>query len=546
MSETSQSIRLPRGLGARLAGVKLAGTVVFAPLVLLGLWISFCHSWAGWAPDADMSTVPIVLDGVIHDGWRFLASWSFTQDNWLFSLLPLMAIPYAVIGLTPGIMILAGWLIFVGCVVMAGVVAAQISDRRALLPVIAVLLFANAQACGNSGYLTYAVTHNISLLFGMTALSAVIHAVQRGAVWAIAAACVLLFLGALSDPWLTAAFAIPLIAGCLVAAALNYAGPAGRRSLGAAASLGVALWLAETRLLGALSFLPPTQFAWGTVDVLAGNVGWLARNVAIVFNIVPMQWVENPRVVLVDCAAFLVLAQMVGMMALRRGLVAGAAFQIATVTAIVSVLAVIAALLLGSMVGGGWVGRALQNLYVLPVMLGAAILVRDWRRVPVIARVVMVGWASLFVVSGALDQPKVWTHGWPAHRTSRVADLAAFLAANGLHYGYGPYWGAEATAVTWITHGDVTIRPVTFDDSGQRIKPRTPQTSTLWYQPGDLPHDDPTTFLVLREDGEGCIRRDTGEALANSVFGPPARRLTFQDAVVLVWPHALQSSLGAP
>jgi len=67
----------------------LAEAGVWAALVAAGLWVSLHQALAAWRADPDIY-VPVALwRGVREHGLGFLATWGHTDDNWVFSLLPL-------------------------------------------------------------------------------------------------------------------------------------------------------------------------------------------------------------------------------------------------------------------------------------------------------------------------------------------------------------------------------------------------------------------------------------------------------------------------
>jgi hypothetical protein len=160
-----------------------------------------------------------------------------------------------------------------------------------------------------------------------------------------------------------------------------------------------------------------------------------------------------------------------------------------------------------------------------------------WTRWPIAA------YALLFAVSGLALTPRLWTGPLAASDAPEAQALGGFLKAQGLTYGYGPYWGSGALAMQDLTGGAVTIRPVTF--RGGRIAPRPAETSRLWYAPGAEPQGV-RPFLVIRTDAEECPSVPACEADARRQFGDPAERLVHGDAVILVWERPLAPRIAQP
>ena len=124
-----------------------------------------------------------------------------------------------------------------------------------------------------------------------------------------------------------------------------------------------------------------------------------------------------------------------------------------------------------------------------------------------------------------------------------TGDLLRFLSDNKLNYGYGPYWGSQANAATWLSDFKVRIRPVVFDrTTGAMSGGNRAQSSRLWYLPGDAPPHQSNYFVFIRNDGEECPDPSVCVNGVISQFGPPERTLQYKDAAVLVWSHPLLQS----
>ena len=191
-----------------------------------------------------------------------------------------------------------------------------------------------------------------------------------------------------------------------------------------------------------------------------------------------------------------------------------------------------AAFLIGRLPLGLFVGRFFLNVYVLlPLMLACVLSSLPTFRG---ARWIGAAMACGLIAAGVATDSRSWRRP-PATQTSGAAALAAFLERNGLRYGYGPYWGSQASAVTWLSRGKVVIRAVAFDARTGRVSPRRLQTSALWYRPADRPVDVDEVFVVVRRDPENCPDPSVCRAGVVAQFGPPRRVLPFGDAQVLTW-----------
>jgi hypothetical protein len=89
----------------------------------------------------------------------------------------------------------------------------------------------------------------------------------------------------------------------------------------------------------------------------------------------------------------------------------------------------------------------------------------------------LITYGVLFVASGLTSYPRMWVGEVPVRVSNDVPELGKFLEQNDLTYGYGPYWGSEALMMNWMTNGKVTIRPVSFYNSPDRVRRVRGQTS---------------------------------------------------------------------
>src|SRR5208337_2856160 len=79
---------------------------------------------------------------------------------------------------------------------------------------------------------------------------------------------------------------------------------------------------------------------------------------------------------------------------------------------------------------------------------------------------------GLFLVCGLITTAPIWSAPGFAMQTNGAEEIIGLLQANGLTYGYGPYWGAEANVVTALSSGRNIIRPVTFDPKTGWLRPQ--------------------------------------------------------------------------
>jgi hypothetical protein len=124
----------------------------------------------------------------------------------------------------------------------------------------------------------------------------------------------------------------------------------------------------------------------------------------------------------------------------------------------------------------------------------------------------------------------------PADPNAQVAD---WLAAHHLSYGFGDYWNANAMTVD--SGNQVQVRYVSR--IGDTLVQRPWESDSAWYDPAQ--HD--ATFLVTPGPASACTPGTPAgwEAAARATFGPPSATYRVAGFTILVWHKNLLRELGA-
>jgi hypothetical protein len=515
-----------------------AALVVAAVLALgLGAWVSLNYVFGTWRPDPDIYVTVELWRGVRQHGLDFLHTWSYTQDNWLLSLIPFSSLAFEVLGAHPWVAVGIGWFVFVLSVALSGWLAARLAGWRAGLVLASVLIFAGWPAIGPAAYLGYPISHNVSMAWMLLTLILAHSAIDRGSYLAGAAAGLAVLVNGVSDPWATVAVAAPLIIAAAALAAAHRGSRLGRSALILALASAIALLGARTQLFGLLDFVPASHFELADWRWMLANLYLAAKALAAMFDILPGGAGAGTAGLLNLAALALVLGVAVALN-LRNFRQANPGRQLIVAVALLSVCATAALYLVGQWHGTGS-GRFLPNLYFLGALLIAVTAADHWSEWPRTLKGLVAAYAGLFMLTGLTSAPEMWTRPAAAARND-APGLTAFLQGQGLRYGYGVFWGTQALVAETATDGQVVIRPVSFRDA--HIRRRPAQTSSLWY----LPSDEPAAgrrFLVIRSDGEECPSLLACAEKARRQFGPPSETLTYGDALILIWPRSIAAQI---
>jgi hypothetical protein len=521
-------------------------TMAAAATIAFGLWVSFRYTFGAWAADSDVATPIIIWKGVLKYGLNFVAHWRYTEDNWLFTAVPVAAAAYELFGAPPWIVTGLGWLSFVISVGLTSFLMYRSAGSRAAFVTAVILLFPNSDTIGPLGFLSYFLSHNVSMLWGLGALALAICALNRRSIALTILAGLCVFANVVSDPWAAPAIGLPLLLVSAGVIALNWRSEYRPHLMALCLVTLIAVVAGRTRLFGVLYFLPPTNFHLATVPEFMINVGWFVRDVTVMFNIVPRIGSDHSITALAIFCGWLGVTVAAAIALLRRIRQASIAEQLIVGTIILSGCGVISSFLLNQW-GSGQLGaseRFFPNLYYFSPALIIIAAAKYWETAPRLIKLPLIACAILFVASGITSYPRMWLGLLPIHPQVLRPDLISFLEKNSLSYGYGAYWPTEALSAAWVTHDRLTIRPVVFANDPPRISSDRPETSSYWYGPKGLAESDDTPFLVISGDDPTCADINLCTAAAIHQFGAPAKSLRFGTSLVLVWNHPIANEIG--
>lgn len=261
-------------------------SVIALSLLATGLYGSFQVVMAICGMDADTSHSLIVWQGVRTHGLSWIRDWLFTQDNWLLSLFPFHFLGFWLFGPKVSVAIISGWLIFLLSAFFSGAVAWRAGAKRA-----AIFIFLSLLHMGFYGYAgglaAYSTTHNITNLYGLAALLILVNWSMKPNNASLYLLLAVLVSGAVSDPWMLAAYNLPI----LILSLIYLVRPTTRMGRYHSAKLFIVTVISilsvKTQLFGLLDFLPDMHFTLGNLKTLNSNAVFLVRDLGGLLNLVP-------------------------------------------------------------------------------------------------------------------------------------------------------------------------------------------------------------------------------------------------------------------
>ncbi|MDA8156031.1 MAG: hypothetical protein M0Z52_06205 [Actinomycetota bacterium] len=506
----------------------------------------------------------MLIHGWHNHGWEFFRSWLYTRDNWLLSSTPLAFLDYAVFGATGRSVIGLGWAVFVANALMAAMIMRLLLGRwsPAALVVSCLCLFAGEDTIGSAGGLAFSAFHNATMLWISLSIMVVFAGSSRASVWRPLALCAVVFIASLSDPWFNAACALPL---GLVLLWRQWAGKESRRqNLTLLTGLFGGWLLAGTKAFGAFSFLHTYHFHFAlNMNQALGNIKLYAQSMAVLFQAAPVwRWSHIAAVLFAGLSLLLAAEALLWLARVRQaGNLKGPELSMRQRGAL-NFFIMSAAIMSGLFFlysydadAGAGAGRYLMNIYYWMLVLGVFVYAARWVHLKPWLRAAAIVWVLVFIMAGTASDPGAWTKRAKVNDLG-AAELAQFLESNGLHYGYGDYWGARANTVSWISGYRTIIRPVLFHDYGAAAEggqgrkylffiPRL-ETSRLWNSAADSKNVS-HVFLVLNGvepfEGNPYIPISALTQIATEEFGKPGQTLQFKNFTILVWGHPILPAL---
>lgn len=534
--------------------------ILVCGLGLVGIWGSLDIAFRR-PLDPDMFHSILVWEGVREYGLSWLKEWRFTQDNWLFSLIPAQIFFASLSPDQASAIVLSGWSIFFLAAIISGAIAKQLGGKRTPVIVVVMLLLSNAYAHWE-GNVAYPVSHNITNLLGLLSVWLILKWLSRPSWWLAAFVGVVQIIAGLSDPWLLPTYTLPsLIALAIVRIQFN------RSQLlkpglwwFLVALIGLVLLAVKTRVFGAFSLMPVMHFSIGDFATISNNIYYLVRNIGGLFALVypvwdsHLYWPEtNISYALPSFIAILALF-LYACFKMFRSSDKKVDWVFFFTFAVLSIGGICSAYIISS-VRGNLAARFEINVLYLVVISLTVFFEATWSQISTKAKLLATMVGILYCIGSATSLVNfIMNSGWPANDKT-ANELIDVLEKNGLDYGYGPYHGSKSGVVTALTEARIKIRPVSFDNETGRIAFAHPQTHPLWYTESDYAEAQSKFFFYLPKDTPECPNYERCREGLMRDFGAPTSKIPFNGGEIFVWDHSLlnwsnsqpiKASLGKP
>ncbi|MHB1667822.1 DUF7024 domain-containing protein [Thiomonas sp.] len=526
---------------------KILIAAFFATVIIGGLCISYLATFAVVRADSDSSHSAMLWYGTQIYGLDFIKNWIFTPDNWLLTLVPIDSLLFSIFGPHPYIVLFRGWLFFPLSTALCGLLALQLDTKWSPLIIPSVLLYSGSYGI-SSGFLTYTVSHNSSMFFGLLMfVGSVAYIKSANKAWlplifVLSAAC------CISDPWFLAAFTLPGEISSFILLLLTIRERRNRHLLYLFAALTASIVVAKTMAFGLLNFIPTFPFSFGSRELVNRNAEYFIKDLGGILNIIPF---NSQNFFLTSLASIfmagLLIAASSYLFSLTRNKENRIPRTFSFIFTALSVAGISFAFIFSNIQQAGYSARFIINILFFDIAFTIILTELAWSKIGVAYKILVVGCGIIFISAGLISNFKFIIRPHIKTQDKGAQDIIKYLKAHNLNYGYGPYWygngpywGIGSNAVTWLSDNKIIIRPVMFNPtSGFMIIGNRPETDKLWYRPHDLPQKQHDYFVFVTNDGDNCANVDICINGLIHQYGQPKNILHHGSAYIMVWPHQL-------
>lgn len=523
------------------APIKTKFKLLFFSLIALGLINSFFITFHNIPVESDTANTVTLWNGWHQYGYEFLRTYRYTIDNWFFSLVPIHFALFSVFGPSQPMVIVSGWLIYVCIIFLIYVICRQVGIKNSRANhVLLFLVFANTGTLWYCGYLSYSVSHNISVLFFLISFSLFLKFRNFSAVIGF------LFINlcaSISDPWNSFAFILP----AMLASAFVYLRGKDKSmlwlSLACAICFVINVISVKTSVFGLFPNAVGSRPFHLNIDVLVTKLHFIARTFGFFFEFLPTSivWKEAQDGMVISLWLLAIIFSCVNFY--KKIKFKTDQQVLLFLLAILSMLSLLASEILFAEVAADFSGRYIITIFLFtPVIMALGLEFKGNNKT---GKVIFYVFLLLYMMASINTARNSWNlSGLEKKRPTEVTEL---LEKYGLNFGYGLYWDSMAPAVTWMNDSQITLRSVLFDYETKMLTRSVGwQTSPLWYRKEDAANQPDRQFIILKNSdyGDPCGDDKVSSCLTplTEQFGKPERVIREGDYTLFIWNHKLTNN----
>lgn len=486
--------------------------ILFFLITAASVYLSIHFSSKYFKLDADTINSALVWGEIRNNGIDAIKSWIPTEDNWYLSVYPIHFIIYAFFGWTSiHTLIAISSAQVLACAFLSFLIVRRISNGAysiLIMPALCSLPY----FCYAIGFISHPFSHNTSNLYGLLLIYININTNKR--LYRSLFSCVIILIAAVSDPWLMAAYGLPVMLHSLV---VDIKQKQNRFMPSLFLFLSLIIYFSQfiQKCLG----VPVAHFHIADFTVIKSNIYWYIYSIGGMVN---MSYHDSDVYKLISFLIFITLGTY-GILRLYSSGRKEVSFLM-----MMSVAGISGAYILGLPEKQYYSARFLVNVIYIYYIISFFMIALD-RKIRCFYFIAVI-FVSISSIIGHV------------RNSSDNLVLAAeqqlrFMEENNLKYGFGPYWSGNPNVVTWLSKSDIDFNPIIFRADDGYMDWATPHAQSFR---DNIKPKKKSTFIMISSDGESCKDIDICIRGVKEQYGNPDKIIRYHDSFFYVYDNGLK------
>jgi hypothetical protein len=490
---------------------------------LLIILLSFAASWYltfRYFPfEPDVANSPLVWQGFLREGFSVFRDWFPTPDNWYFTVYPINFIFFSLLSsdgrfaLTLSTM----FFVFITPLIVAAIINA--THKKFTFLFAPILIISLPAYCYIYGFIAHPFSHYSTNCFGVVVFALCFFNLKKQSIAICALYSVLSLLAAVSDPWFSATYFLPLL--------LTHFYFTWQNVITRKITIIYLLVFIFTMIHAVPRWLhiPIQRFELVPFEQWVINVEWVIYVMGRSLNLF---FVENKIAYIISLAVWFALFIHAIVICWGKGIKA----RFIVTFSILSIAAIISSFIIGYDMPYENSARFFVNAFVFLMTVVTM-------RLSFKNSAFVVFLFALFLSSSCYSYYK--TDAPFIDQEKQTWAYIDFLKKNNLTFGYGDYWQLSNN-VNWLSDSQIHITPVRWDDNYQIMstEPRV-QTMRSWLKTDFIQQSPQRQFVSIPAIETADMNSEANRRLdaIRKQLGAADEVLTFEGMTLMVYNHRI-------
>lgn len=492
----------------------------FIIILILTFWVAYGLTSRYFPIEPDAANSSLVWRALLAEGISVFKDWAPTPDNWYFTVYPINFLFFLLTGNDGIFPLTLSTSVFVAmtAIVLAAILYSITRTWHALLAILALVCL--PAFVYTFGFVAHPFSHYSTNFFGAVCLALSLYNLKKNSVLLAVAYSIISLLAAVSDPWFSATYFLPLL---LVNIYFSWKKVISVKTTGI---VFVAFILSMTHVLPRMLGLPIQRFKLVPVDQWLINAQWTVQVLGKSLNLF---FVDN----FLACTSSLIIWTMMVVWALYKCLKHNNKTVFIALFSFLTIAAIISSFIISYDLPSILSARFFVNVICFSVIIST--LCYALTKNPFYLFLLFFYVASSCYSYHITDKPF-------QDQRQLTNQYMSFLEKNHLNFGYGDFWHLSNN-VNWLSGGRIHITPVLFnDDLTLDLKSSRSQTLRSWLSQKFIKSAPNRQFIAipLTEKPISNPAENEQYKIIKKQFGNPDEVLTFQDMIILIYSKKIE------